>query len=190
MRRLIGVLIAVAFWLAADGYAGIVREPPPAAKKVSMCALQADPATYNHKLIDVRGVVSHGVEDFTLSESQCGRQSRIWLEYGGRVDSETAYCCGVKTPRAAALVVEGIPTRLIEDALFRRFDARVRTHGDVRFRGRLIGRFFAGIKQQTPKGEFWGGYGHFGCCSLLVIQQVLTVDANAGQGASGHGRND
>ena len=26
---------------------------------------------------------------------------------------ETIYCCGVKTPRATALVVEGIATRLI-----------------------------------------------------------------------------
>ncbi len=192
MRRFIGVLIAVAFWLAAEGHAKMVRESPPTGEKVSMCALQADPAAYDHTLIDVRGVVSHGFEDFTLSDPRCKPRSGIWLEYGGLVNSDTIYCCGVKadTPRIAALVVEGIATRLIEDALFRRFDARVRTQGDVRFRAHLIGRFFAGIKQQTPKGEFWGGYGHFGCCSLLVIQQVLTVEANAGQGASGHGRND
>ena len=179
MRSFIGVLIAVAFWVAPKGHAEMVREPPPTVEKVTLCALQADPARYNHKLIEVRGVVSHGLEDFTLSESSCRRDSGIWLEYGGQVDSETVYCCGVKAPRTAALVVEGIPTRLIEDALFHRFDARVRTQGDVRFRARLIGRFFAGVKQRTPKGEVWGGYGHFGCCSLLVIQQVLTVDTNA-----------
>ena len=189
MRSLIGVLIVVAFWFASQGHAAIMRESPPPAEKVSMCALQADPAAYNHKLIEVRAVVSHGFEDFTLSDPRCKPRSGIWLEYGGLADSDTIYCCGVKadTPRAAPLVVEGIATRLIEDALFRRFDARVRTQGDVRFRAHLIGRFFAGVKQQTPKGEFWGGYGHFGCCSLLVIQQVLAVDAN---GASGHGRDD
>jgi hypothetical protein len=100
------------------------------------------------------------------------------LEYGGRVNSETVYCCGVKaaTPRAADLVVEGITTRLIDNALFRRFDARVRSEGDVSFRAHLIGRFFAGLKQRTPKGDFWGGYGHLGCCSLLVIQQVVAVE--------------
>jgi hypothetical protein len=175
MRSFIGILIVVSFWFASQGQAEIVRESPPTGEKVSICALQADPAAYNHKVIEVRGVVSHGFEDFTLSDPRCQRRSGIWLEYGGRVNSETVYCCGVKAPREAALVVEGIATQLIEDALFRRFDGRVRTGGDVSFRAHLIGRFFAGLKQHTPKGDFWGGYGHFGCCSLLVIQQVLAV---------------
>ena len=177
MRPFIGVLIAMAFWLAAEGHAEIVRESPPTGEKVSLCALQADPAAYNHKMIDVRAVVSHGFENFTLSDPRCERGWGIWLEYGGLVNSETVYCCGVKAgPRAKALVVEGIATRLIDDALFRRFDARVRSQGDVSFRAHLIGRFFAGLKQRTPKGDFFGGYGHLGCCSLLVIQQVLTVE--------------
>ena len=154
-----------------------MREWPPAGEKVSLCALQTDPAAYNHKIIDVRAVVSHGLNDFTLSEPRCEPRSRVWLEYGGRVNSETEYCCGVKAgPRTADLVVEGVTNRLIDDALFRRFDARVRTRGDVSFRAHLIGRFFAGLKQHTPKGDFWGGYGHLSCCSLLVIQQVLAVE--------------
>ena len=190
MRPFIGVLIAVAFWLGTDGRAEIVPGSPPAGEKVGVCALQSEPAAYNHKLIEMRGVVSHGFEDFTLSDPRCKPRSGIWLEYGGRVNSETVYCCGVKAPRDAALVVEGIATRLIDDALFRRFDAQVRTRGDVSFRAQVIGRFFAGLKQHTPNGDFWGGYGHLGCCSLLVIQQVLAVDASAGQGASGNGRND
>jgi len=184
MRPFIGVLIAVAFWFVTDGRAEIVPGSPPA-EKVGVCALQSDPAAYNHKVIEVRGVVSHGFEDFTLSEPSCKQRLGIWLEYGGRVDSETVYCCGVKAPRDTALVVEGITTRLIDDALFRRFDAQVRTRGHVSFRAHLIGRFFAGLKQHTPRGDFWGGYGHLGCCSLLMIQQVLAVDASAGQGASG-----
>jgi hypothetical protein len=177
MRLFIGIPIAAAFCLGTDGRAGIVRESPPPAQKVSLCALQADPDKYNHKMIDVRAAVSHGFEDFTLSDPRCEPRSRIWLEYGGRVNSETVYCCGVKAgPRTAALVVEGITTRLIDDALFRRFDARVRSPGAVSFRAHLIGRFFAGLKQRTPKGDFWGGYGHLGCCSLLVIEQVLAVE--------------
>jgi hypothetical protein len=189
MRPFIGVLIAVAFWLGTDERSEIVREPPPAVEKVSVCALQADPAAYNHKMIEVRAVVSHGLEDFTLSDPRCERRAGIWLEYGGRVNSETVYCCGVKAPRDAALVVEGITTRLIDDALFRRFDGRVRTAGDVSFRAHMIGRFFAGLKQHTGKGDFWGGYGHLGCCSLLVIEQVLAVEGNAGHGRSSPGRN-
>jgi hypothetical protein len=189
MRLLTSSLMAVALWAGTDGRSEIMRESPPAGEKVSLCALQTDPAAYNHKIIDVRAVVSHGLNDFTLSDPRCEPRSRVWLEYGGRVNSETEYCCGVKAgPRTADLVVEGIATRLIDDALFRRFDARVRTRDDVSFRAHLIGRFFAGLKQHTPKGDFWGGYGHLSCCSLLVIQQVLAVEAQ--DGASGRGRND
>ena len=110
MRLFIGILIVVAFWLGAEGRSEIVPESPPIGEKVNMCTLQADPAPYNHKMIEVRGVVSHGFENFTLSDPRCERGSGIWLEYGGRVSSETIYCCGVKsaTPRDTALVVEGI----------------------------------------------------------------------------------
>lgn len=177
MPLFIGILVLVALCFGTDGRAGFVRESPPRAQRVSLCTLQADPAAYNHKMIDVRAVVSHGLNDFTLSDSRCEPRSKIWLEYGGRVNSETEYCCGVKGgPRTTALVVEGITTRLIDDARFRRFDARVRSPGDVRFGAHLIGRFFAGLKQRTPKGDFWGGYGHLSCCSLLVIEQVVGID--------------
>src|SRR5262245_33028321 len=180
MRLFISILIVNAFWPGTNVRSEIVREPPPPSEKVSLCALQADPAAYNHKMIDVRAVVSHGFEDFTLSDPRCTRPLGIWLEYGGQVNSETEYCCGVKAgPRTTALVVEGITTRLIDDELFRRFDAQVRTRGDVSFRAHLIGRFFAGLKQRTPNGDFWGGYGHLGCCSLLVIEQVLAVESVA-----------
>jgi hypothetical protein len=183
MRLLAVIAIAFSFWLSTGGRGEIVRHAPATGQKVSLCALQANPAAYNHKTIDVRAVVSHGVNDFTLSDPGCEPHSRIWLEYGGLVNSETEYCCGVKAgPRTTALVVEGITTRLIDDALFRRFDARVRTAGEVSFRARINGRFFAGLKQRTPKGDFWGGYGHLSCCSLLVIEQVAAVEANSGHG--------
>jgi hypothetical protein len=176
MRLILGLVIALAGWLGTKTGSDTAATSPRAGERVSLCALQADPASHNHKMIDVRAVVSHGVNDFTLSDSRCEGGSKIWLEYGGRVDSETEYCCGVKAPRTTALVVEGITTRLIDDALFRRFDARVRSHGDVTFRARVTGRFFAGLRQHTPKGDIWGGYGHLSCCSLLVIEQVLAVD--------------
>lgn len=179
MRLFVVILIALAFRLPLDGRSEIVQKSPRTIETVTLCALQADPASYNHKMIDIRAVVSHGFEDFTLSDPRCPPRSGIWLEYGGLVDSDTDYCCGVKagTPRGTALVVEGIATRLIDDALFRRFDAGVRVRRHVSFRAHLIGRFFAGLKQPTPKGDFWGGYGHLGCCSLLVIEQVLAVEA-------------
>lgn len=94
-----GVLIAVALWLAAEGRAEMVRQQPRGVEKVNTCALQADPGKYNHQLIDVRGVVSHGFGDFTLSAPGCSHSAGIWLAYGGRVDPETGYSCGVNTAK-------------------------------------------------------------------------------------------
>jgi len=77
------------------------------------------------------------------------------------------------------VVVEGIRIPLVKDALFRRFDQRIQGRHATRFRARLIGRFFAGFKQQTEGAEWSGGYGHLGCCSLLMIQQVSALDGGA-----------
>src|SRR5690349_13148367 len=118
MRLIIGILIASALWLPDDGRAENVGKLPSTAEQISVCALQTDPAAQNYKMIEVRAIVSHGLNDFTVSDSRCEPGSRIWLEYGGRVNSETEYCCGVKAgPRTADLVVEGIATRLVDDAI-------------------------------------------------------------------------
>jgi hypothetical protein len=162
-----------------------VQEQPKTVKpstaepeRVSVCALQRDPAAYDHKLLEVAGLVSHRFEHFVLSGADCAQDPRVWLEYGGNMNSSTIYCCGTAAgaKRDATLVVEGITIPLLDDALFRRFDARIRAGRDARFRAGLVGRFFAGEKVDTANGGFWGGYGHIGCCSLLVIQQVVSVD--------------
>jgi hypothetical protein len=154
------------------------------AETVDVCRLQANPAAYNRKLIEVSGLVLHGFEQFSMSDSQCLQKLGIWLEYGGSVNSETVFCCGPRagTPRGRTLIVEGMTLPLVDDALFRRFDDRIRKSlkaTEVKFPAKLPGHFFAGTKQQAADGrEYWGGYGHLGCCSMLVIQQVLAVDDN------------
>ena len=59
MRLFIGILIPMAFWLGTEVRSEITQ-PTPAAQKVSLCALQENPATYNHKMIDVRAVFGAG----------------------------------------------------------------------------------------------------------------------------------
>jgi len=160
------------------------RQQNAKAEVVDICRLQAHPATYNRKLIEVSGLVLHGFEEFSLSDSKCFQGLDIWLEYGGALSSKTVFCCGATpgAPRGGTLVVEGITLPVIDDVLFRRFDDRIqqsKASNDVKFSATLRGHFFAGEKQRMPDGrEYWGGYGHFGCCSLLVVQQVLAVDEN------------
>ena len=147
------------------------------AETVALCQLVENPAAYNKKLIEVTGVVSHGFEDFTLSAPQCGAPLGIWLEYGGLIGSGTVYCCGGVNvrKRQSPVAVEGIIVPLVQDATFKQFDDIIQQRKVVTLHATLVGRFFSGIPQESPAGKFWGGYGHLGCCSLLVIQQVLTV---------------
>jgi hypothetical protein len=143
---------------------------------VSACDLQNKPSAYNHKLISVEGFVSHDFEDFTLFDPSCHDLS-VWLDFGGTAASNTMYCCGVvpSNTRSKPLVVEGIPIPLVDDAPFRQFDREIQPpfrsgkFGSI-VHAKLIGRFFAGHDGSMR------GYGHMGCCSLLAIQQVVSVD--------------
>ena len=161
------------FVLAFAPEAKLVSEEPV---KVTVCELKTDPAAYNHKLVQVTGVVSHGFEDFTLSDAACPAWPAVWLEYGGVTNSGTTYCCGVSAARKRSkqLVVEGISIPLVADRHFHEFDRLIQQRPVSITRATLIGRFFSGKKETTKDGN-WNGFGHMGCCSLFVIQQVVSV---------------
>jgi len=148
-------------------------------KTVTVCQLKGDPAAYNHKLVEVTGFVSHAFEDFTVSDPTCSSWPGIWPEYGGTRKSGTMYCCGVTADRSRPkeLKVEDILIALTDDEHFREFDKLIQppfrsgVHGSL-VHATLVGRFFSGRLIKYPKGTYWGGYGHMGCCSLLAIQEV------------------
>ncbi len=149
----------------------------------TVCEIISDPASFDHKLVEVEGVASQGMENFSLSTKSChqkGNFTGIWLEYGGRVRSGAKFCCGVpmERDRAEDLVIEGVTTSIVEDDRFRLFDKQVHPNGQAR--ARLIGRYFAGHRSDRrifndPDSYLWGGYGHMGMYSLLVVQQVVWV---------------
>jgi hypothetical protein len=151
-------------------------------EKVSLCELQKDVDAFNHKLIEVTAFVSHGFEDFTLFDPTCNTWPAVWLEYGGKRNSGTMYCCGVTSERSRRkpLVVEEIPVPLVEDESFVKFDQTIARQSDSIVHASLVGRFFAGKKMPIGTG-FLRGYGHMGCCSLLAIQQVISVDSEGRQ---------
>jgi hypothetical protein len=155
---------------------GDTPEAPPEA--VSVCDLVTQPASHNHALVEATGNITHDFEEFTLSNPGCPSMG-IWLEYGGTLASETVYCCGAVAghSRPTPLVVEDIEIPLAHDRLFQQFDALIRRAGRSTFTATLRGRFFAGEVRHLPGGDVWGGYGHIGCCSLLAIQRVLSVQA-------------
>jgi len=158
-----------------------VCEEPVA--KVTVCQLKSDPSSYNHKVVEVTGFVEHAFENFSVYDPTCPSWPWIWLEYGGTSKSGTMYCCGVSADRSRPkeLVVEKIPIPLVVNKEFADFDKAIQPpfrsgqNGAV-VHATLVGRFFSGRKIKYPKREVWGGYGHMGCCSLLAIQEIRSVD--------------
>jgi hypothetical protein len=150
------------------------------------CDLASNPQEYAGQLVEVRGKISIGFEDFTLVESGCSEEGRpIWLVYGGDEPTPTMSTVNDQAREPGSeLKVNGRRIPLNRDAaldLFRqRLDAvRLSTIGDqpcndchlYRVTATLTGVFFA-----VPKDQL-GGYGHLGCCHLLAIQHVSDVDA-------------
>jgi hypothetical protein len=179
MKRLWIIMSVLAFvtCLAATGRS---QEP----EKVKLCQLKNDPPAYNHKLVEVEAFVSHDFEDFSLFDPTCPTWPWIWLEYGGKSKSDTIYCCGPTAgkSRPHELTVEDIAIPLVENDQFKQFDKLIQppfrsgSYGSI-VHGTIVGRFFAGRKQTYPNGETaWAGYGHMGCCSLLAIQEIKSVD--------------
>ena len=106
MKRL-GIALGILSFVMSFASSAFCQEKPD---KVSLCEITRDPAAYNHKLLEVTGLVAHGFEVFNFFDPICPSSPTIWLEYGGKSKSGTTYCCGV-TPdrhRLKELVVENI----------------------------------------------------------------------------------
>ncbi len=153
--------------------------------KVTACQLKKDPPTYNHKLVEITGFVTHASHNFTIYDPTCPTWPAIWLEYGGTINSGTVNCCKTLADRhrSQPLVVDDVPVPLTVNQQFEDFDRAIQPplrpgqSGAVEH-ATLIGTFFAGQQMQDPdNGHYWGGYGYMGCCSMLAIQEVKDPDS-------------
>jgi hypothetical protein len=151
-------------------------------QKVTVCQLLDYPKLYDHKLVEVTGFASHGFEDSGFSDPSCGgRYGGLWMEFGGRTSTGTmSTVSGLNRARPEPAVVEGLAVPLIEDATFHRFDDLLHQGNGNLVHAQVIARFFAG-KENLYGRKGWSGYGHMGCCSLFLIQQVLSVDEDRRQ---------
>jgi hypothetical protein len=99
--------------------------------------------------------------------------------YGGNAQSDTMYCCpgeAAGKTRPEPLTIEGIQIPLVDDVTFKEFTGLLRKEADTTVRLTAVGRFFSGEKQTINGQPRWGGAGHMGCCSLLVIQRVESFE--------------
>jgi hypothetical protein len=152
--------------------------PAHASRPLLVSDLTANPDKYDRRYVEVSAFISHGFEDFTLFDPLGSDDTRVWGEYGGRVGSNTTYCCDVtaESDRQHALTIDGITTRLVKDRRFRKFDRIIRSDAEVVVHATLRGYFLAGDEAILPGGKRRIGYGHFGLYSLFVIEQVVALN--------------
>ncbi len=144
---------------------GICYHPQRRAEEplqVSPCQLSENRLLYNQRQVQVTGFMTRGFEDSSLFDVGCQSWPSIWVEYGGTA----------KSPE----VFERVPIRLTRDARFQEFDNLLKRPPHTVVRATVVGRFFAGKREDTPRGIRWSGYGHMGCCSLFVIERVVAVE--------------
>ena len=150
------------------------------AVEVTGCELAAHPKTFDGKMIRVRSRVNVHFEDFTLGHGKCESEQGIWLAFGGDVPGIVASMANDNFRKPGKdIEVEGVSYGIKRDDNFHKFYALIAArHGekaDYRVTATLTGRFFAGEESKTAKGVTYGGYGHLGCCTLLLITEVSDV---------------
>jgi hypothetical protein len=148
------------------------------------CDLAKSPKAFDGKLVRVRGALSVYFEDFSLDIPNCDTRQGIWLAFGGDVPGIVASTVNDTARRPGSdIKVQGISYGIKKDANFRELYALIAArHGDkpdYRVTATLTGMFFAGKELTNAKGDapYFGGYGHLGCCALLVITQVSDVES-------------
>jgi hypothetical protein len=173
----------------------------PAPRAASFCDLKRNPANYDGQWITVRGRVSMEFEDFSLYDPECNASNLpgVWLTFGGDQDEITVFCCVNRTRKKGAdLEVGGHRVPLVRDEALRELQRVLQTQRLRRPDGHqcesdecyfyrpvtatITGMFLAG---QAGGENSLPGYGHLGCCHLLVIKQVADVSAERTQVPAG-----
>jgi len=156
------------------------KSPRSEPKDVTLCELAALPQQFHQGRIRITALVSFEFEHFALADPGCefpkGSDFQAWVAFGGDVPSGAIYCCpgeGVSGQPPAPSKNAAIP--LVDDRATRNFRALLAKEGDTIVRASLVGTLLVKPDDRSPLGTM-SGYGHMGCCSLFVIEQVVRFD--------------
>jgi len=186
-------LLKLALFIAAGDFVAAAFASSEATKVESpvattVCELQKNPDSFDHRLVRVQGRISHEFEDFSLSDEACPEShNSVWLMYGDNAPDEITFCCN-GTGHGTTPRIEGYDVPLPRDEKLKRLrhllnsyhnprDAKevyFQTNPSYTVTATLEGRFFAGKTTPMIPGR---GFGHMGCCTLLVITSVVSIDA-------------
>jgi hypothetical protein len=146
--------------------------------ETSLCAVSKDPKAFDGKNIRVKGTFHVSFESFTVFAKGCEAKSAVWVAFGGDVPGIVTSLANDNVRRPGVdVTVDGAPYGIKKDDNFRRLYALLAArHGEeamYRVTATVTGVFLSGDEQKGGDGKArFGGYGHLGCCSLLVIQEV------------------
>lgn len=176
-------MVCKIFWVAmvlslGGAFSTVSAEEKP--MEVPVCELAEHPKNYDGKMIRVRGTANVEFEDFTLRLGKCESEQGIWLAFGGDVPGIVASMANDNFRKAGKNIeIEGVSYGIKRDDSFRKFYALIAARdgekAEYRVTATLTGKFFSGEEIKTAKGATYRGYGHLGCCALLLIAEVSDV---------------
>jgi hypothetical protein len=176
-RSLLLLLLSGLLFIPRSSYA---QENPV---EVPGCDLARNPEAFDGIMIRVRGTLSVHFEDFSLVTKDCGSEQGIWLAFGGDVPGIVASTIndGFRKP-GVDITVNDVLYGIKKDENFHRLYALIAArHGgkpNYSVTATLTGKFFAGEERKSAKGTvYFVGYGHLGCCALLLITEVSDVES-------------
>jgi hypothetical protein len=160
---------------------GFISAQSHSAVSVPLCDLLKNPKTYDGKPIQVRGRINLEFEDFTIYDMHCNYSPDVWLMFGGDVATPIASMWGdTKRPKGKNIQFAGVEYPLIKDASFDEFMKHVTARRNkkpvYRVTASLEGVLFgqhpnldSNLETDSP------GYGHMGCCRLLIVKRISDV---------------
>jgi hypothetical protein len=143
----------------------------------TVCEVVKSPASFNGKIVTLRGPIQIAFENFGLSASDCKEQKidYLWLEYGrGPKRQPTIWCCGDMIPRDRLALVQNAEFHRFHRCLTAAKKAKA-CYDCYRYRvtATLTGR------SVEPRPGALCGFGHLGAaCGRLVIGAVSDVVAD------------
>jgi hypothetical protein len=154
-------------------------QTPP--REISFCDVANDPKSFDGQMIRVHGSMSVGFENFSLYSKDCKDGQSIWVALGGDVPGVVASTVNDSFRKPGVdIKVNEVSYGIKRDQAFYRFYSLISArHGEkaiYHVTATVTGAFFAGIEnKRVPGHKSFMGYGHVGCCSLLIITQVSDV---------------
>jgi hypothetical protein len=146
----------------------------------TICEINKSPTAFSGKMLRIRGFVSSGFEDFTFHSKDCDRGTGIWLMYA---DDKADMNYWSRTPKPGEKTVEyqGESYPIVRDKDFREFTNLIAVEENeepvYQVTATITGIFFAQTQKRYWSGQVLPdpGYGHLGCCHLLVMTAVSEI---------------